>query len=155
MKLSLWVVVSILLLVVAGCAALDQVFLPHADGTPSDTVTAVDQFGKEIVASGVPWAAPVAGICTIFGLIAGVYGKMRGQQAAAVSDKNAQLIAVADAVVNAIEAISPVVIDAKGTTVGDILKPEVKKNLQDRDMYIVGKALITALKKIQDAPTKE
>lgn len=130
-----------------GCTVLDQAMLPDEDKLKSDAVVMVEAVAKGLAATGNPYAVPALAGSTIFAILAGAYTNMRKKQKLAdANDKAKQAAIVTESVVKAIEESAKVKIGKNGDTVGSLLKEKVEKNLRDNDAYLIGKAIIEAMK---------
>lgn len=148
MNRKLLALVLLLSIFIGGCAALDNFFL-NEDGTVKADidkfVDGVEGAGAAVGAVGVPIGYVVSGIAASVGSLLGVYAKMRkGQQEA--EDAGAETRVVLKAVVEAIEATKDVRIEPDGPTLEEMVKKLVKEKLSEKDAYLIGKALIAALK---------
>jgi hypothetical protein len=144
MLMSLIVSASLFL---GGCAVLDQAMIPEEGQIKSDTVVMVEAVAKGMAATGNPYAVPALAGSTLFAIIAGAYTNMRKKQKLAdADDKALQAAIVTESVVKAIEEAAKVKVGKKGDTVGSLLKAKVEKNLRDNDAYLMGKAIIDAMK---------
>ena len=150
MKKMIMSMVLAVALFIGGCAVLDNAMVPEEGKIKSDTVVMVEAVAKGLVATGNPYAVPALAGSTIFAIIAGAYTNMRKKQALAeLGDDKEQIKIVTDSVIKAIEEVSGVAVGGAsldGTTVGDLVKEKVEKNLRDNDVYLIGKAIIEALK---------
>ena len=154
MKKALAIIVLSCILFVTSCAALDSVFLPNEDGTPSDTMQGVQSVGAAAAAVGGPYALPVLAVTNLLTIIAGFYTNARKKQV--ITNKDEQLDeteklyenvqTVVEAIVKAVEDSDSVVIDDEGTTVKDVIKEKVADKLAKSDAYTIGKAIIDAIK---------
>lgn len=134
-------------LMFGGCAVLDSVLIPEEGRIKSDTLVVADGVTTGLVVTGNPIAVPALAISGILSVIAGVYTNMRKKQKlVAADDKYNQALIVTEAIVKAIEATASLKIADSKDTIGDIVKAKVEEKLDDKDAYIIGKAIITALK---------
>jgi hypothetical protein len=142
-----------MILLVAGCAALDNFFLPNEDGSPSDSMQVVENIEDAAGAVGGPYALPVLAVTNLLTILGGVYTNMRKKQEIVKKDDvYEQTVIIMEAIINAVEDTDEVVLNGEGTTVGDVVKSKVTDRLKEEDIYKVGKALIDVLKgKEQDA----
>jgi len=130
-----------------GCAVLDQTMVPEEGKVKSDAVVMVEAVANGLVATGNPYAVPALAGSTIFAIIAGAYTNMRKKQALAdADDKAVQAKIVTASVIQAIEEVADVQTNASGGTIGILVKEKVEKNLRDNDAYLIGKAIIEAMK---------
>jgi hypothetical protein len=139
--------IMVIALFLGGCTMLDQALLPEEGKMRSDTVVMVDALAKGLAATGNPYAVPALAGSTLFAIIAGAYTNMRKKQKldnAAESAK--QSATVTESVIKAIEDASDIKIGKKGQTIGSVVKEKVSKNLRDKDAYLMGKAIIEAMK---------
>jgi primosomal protein N' len=121
--------------------------IPEEGQIKSDTVVMVEAVAKGMAATGNPYAVPALAGSTLFAIIAGAYTNMRKKQKLAdADDKALQAAIVTESVVKAIEEAAKVKVGKKGDTVGSLLKAKVEKNLRDNDAYLMGKAIIEAMK---------
>lgn len=126
---------------------MDAAFIPEAGETKSDTVKVVDAVAGGLAATGNPYAVPALAGSTLLSIIAGAYTNMRKKQKLAeAGDKAEQTKVVTESIVKAIEDAQGVVINENGDTVGSVVKEKVEKNLRDNDAYLIGKAIIEAMK---------
>ena len=147
MKKTLMSFVMVIAMFIGGCAVLDQAMLPEEGKVKSDTVVLVEAVAKGLVATGNPYAVPALAGSTIFAIIAGAYTNMRKKQKLSdANDKAAQAKIVTNSVVKAIEEVAGVAILGGEKNLGDLVKEKVEKNLRDNDVYLIGKAIIEALK---------
>ncbi len=147
MKKFLMSLVLLVGLTVGGCAILDQAFIPEEGQIKSKTVAVVDAVTTGLITTGNPYAVPALAVSTILSIVAGAYTNMRKKQALAdADDKAAQAKIVTESVVMAIEEVSGVAILGGEKNLGDLVKEKVEKNLRDNDAYLIGKAIIEALK---------
>jgi hypothetical protein len=68
------------------------------------------------------------------------------QKLAEAGDKAAQAKVVTESIILAIEEVTEVPISNTGATIGDLVKEKVEKNLRDNDAFLIGKAIIEAMK---------
>ncbi len=136
-----------IVLMFAGCAIMDSIFIPEQGEIKSDTVKVVDGVTTGLVATGNPIAVPTLAISGVLSVIAGVYTNMRKKQKlVAADDKYEQTRIVTESIVKAIELASEIKIAGGGETLGDVIKGNVEALLKDKDAYVIGKTIITALK---------
>jgi uncharacterized lipoprotein NlpE involved in copper resistance len=145
MKKMIMNMVLAVALFIGGCAVLDQALVPEEGKIKSDTVRVVDAVAVGLATTGNPYAVPVLAGSTLLSVVAGAYTNMRKKQALAdADDKAAQAKIVTESIVMAIEDVSGT--DIGQGTIGDIIKGKVEEKLRDNDSYIIGKAIIDALK---------
>jgi hypothetical protein len=141
------VIITLVCLFIGGCAVLDKAMVPEEGKLKSDAVVMVEAVAKGLVATGNPYAVPALAGSTIFAIIAGAYTNMRKKQKLAdANDKAKQAAIVTESVIMAIEEVTEVPIGGTGSTVGSLVKEKVEKNLRENDAYLIGKAIIEAMK---------
>lgn len=135
-------------LFISGCAVLDQAMVPKEGRVKSDAVVMVEAVATGLAVTPNPYAIPALAGSTIFAVIAGAYTNMRKKQALAdANDKAAQAKIVTASIVHAIEEVTNVPLGSKGgATIGSKVKEKIEKNLRDNDAYLIGKAIIEAMK---------
>jgi hypothetical protein len=135
------------ILMIAGCAAMDNFFLPNEDGSPGSSMQVVEDVENAAGAVGGPYALPVLAVTNLLTILGGAYTNMRKKQEIVKKDDvYEQTVVIMEAVINAVEDSEAVVLDEEGTTVGDVVKSKVTDRLKEEDIYKVGKALIDVLK---------
>lgn len=148
-KVNTAIVLAVLAIAISvgGCAILDDMLIPEEGQTQSDTVKLVNGVAGVMVTTGTPLAVPALAVSTILTAIAGVYTNMRKKQKLSEADSKAEQAAIVTAsIIEAIEQVSNVKIDDKEDTIGNVVKAEVEEKLKDNDIYLIGKAIIAALK---------
>lgn len=126
---------------------MDSVFIPREGEVKSDTIKVVDGTVTGLVATGNPIAVPALALSSILSIFAGVYTNMRKKQKlAGADDKFEQSKIVTEAIVLAIEETSRVKLGDGEDTIGNVVKAAVEERLRDKEAYIIGKAIIAALK---------
>jgi hypothetical protein len=150
MKKMIMSMVLAVALFIGGCATLDTVMVPEEGKVKSDAVVMVEAVAIGLATTGNPYAVPALAGSTIFAVIAGAYTNMRKKQKLAdADDKAAQAKIVTESIIMAIEEVTEVPVGGtskQGTTIGDMVKEKVEKNLRDNDAYLIGKAIIEAMK---------
>jgi hypothetical protein len=146
--MTLWVsVIMSIALMVGGCAVLDKTMVPEEGKVKSDAVVMVEAVAIGLATTGNPYAVPALAGSTLFAVIAGAYTNMRKKQKLAdADDKAAQAKIVTESIIRAIEEVTEVPIGGTGATIGSMVKEKVEKNLRDNDAYLIGKAIIEAMK---------
>lgn len=135
---------------VAGCELAGQVVDPNSSlnvavDTAAKIAPAVAAGAGAAAAAGFPWAACVLLVTNIVSVAIGVYKNHQKNITIGEQDSKYNNTKVTTkAIVEAIEAVGE--IDHEDTTVGDIIKEKVEEKLKDKDYYLIGKAVITALK---------
>jgi hypothetical protein len=146
MKKMIMSMVLAVALFIGGCAVLDQAMIPEEGQIKSKTVAVVDAVTTGLVTTGNPYAVPALAISTILSIVAGAYTTMRKKQEANKERTKAENYKiVAEAVVTAVEKASGYEVPNVGT-VSNIIKDKVEKELRDNDAYLLGRAIIEALK---------
>lgn len=148
-KVNTTIVLAVLAIAISigGCAMLDDTLVPEEGQLQSDTVIMVEAIAKGLVATGNPYAVPALAGSTIFAILAGAYTNMRKKQKLAdANDKAKQAAIVTGSIVDAIEQVSNVKLDKDGDTIGNVVKAEIGEKLKDNDVFLVGKAIIAAIK---------
>lgn len=141
-------------LFIGGCATLDSILIPEEGMEKPKAVVVAEGVTGVLAATGNPYAVPALAGSTIISIIAGAYTTMRKKQEVQAEmrrtkgawDKVREYKTVAEAVVGAVEEAKNVRIDDKGKTIGDYVKTKVEKNLRNKDAYLIGKAIIEAMK---------
>ena len=149
MKNYVLTLVCSLALIISGCAVLDSILIPDDGEIKSDTIKIVDGTVGGLAATGNPLAVPALALSSILSIVAGVYTNMRKKQKLIVADdKYNQVRVVAEAIIKAIEESANVRLDGNDgdLTVGDYVKTKVEKELRNKEAYVIGKAIISALK---------
>jgi hypothetical protein len=151
-KYLLTLVCSIAMLI-SGCAVLDSILIPKDGAVKSDTVMIVDGTVGGLAATGNPLAVPALALSTILSIFAGVYTNMRKKQELVVADdKYNQVRIITEAIIQAVEETAKVKLyDDTGDTVGSVVKAAVEERLRDKEAYVIGKAIISALKESEQA----
>ena len=148
MKRVLLTIVLCFAVLIAGCAALDGLLL-SPDGSVNDTVGTivggVEAGGAAVGAVGVPYGYVVSGIASAIAGLFGTYATMRKKQKAA-DNKTQEYQAVLSAVVAAVEDLKDVQVKPEGPTAEEMVKEYVKKHLEEKDIYALGKVLIDLIK---------
>jgi hypothetical protein len=146
MKKMIMSMVLTVALFIGGCATLDKAMIPEEGQVKSDTVRVVEAVAVGLASTGNPYAVPALAGSTIFAVIAGAYTNMRKKQKLAdANDKAEQAKIVTESIVMAIEEVTKVPVGSGGT-IGTVVKEKIEKNLRDNDAYLIGKAIIEALK---------
>ena len=144
-------IIASILFILSTIAGCDQAYQDITDANSplnqaADRVSQVAPVvGAGAKATGTPWGAGVFLGTTILSALLGVYSTYRKNIVIDQRDSEYQNIeTTTKAIVAAIEKVSEVPL-GEGT-VGDTVKAEVKKQLQDNQAYKVGKAIISGLK---------
>jgi hypothetical protein len=146
MKNTILTFVACIVLFVGGCAVLDSVFIPKDGEIKSDTIKVVDGTVGGLAATGNPIAIPALAISSLLSVLAGVYTNLRKKQKLVeADDKYEQTRLITEAIVQAIEESAGVKV-GDDDTLGNVVKAAVEEKLKDKDAYLVGKAIISALK---------
>lgn len=145
-----FVIISILVFVtlLAGCEVLDGLMMASDPNSmaPMEQVGAIAQKGGAVAATvGFPWGIVVSSVGSAVGGICAVYTNMRKKQKA-TEDKSKDIEAALSAVIEAVEASKDVVVKEDGTKVDQIIKKLVKEKLEEKHIYVIGKAIISAIK---------
>jgi hypothetical protein len=98
--------------------------------------------GGAATGAGLPWGYVIITVGSIFSAIATAYNNYRNKVKAATKYEAIEITTAA--VVNAIEDVANV--PTTEGTIGDIVKAQVQKKLEDKDWFKIGKALIAGLK---------
>jgi hypothetical protein len=134
-------------LFIGGCAVMDAALVPEEGRVKTDTQAVLEGVANGLVVTGNPYAVPVLAASTLLSVIAGAYTNMRKKQKLAeAGDKAAQAKVVTESIILAIEEVTEVPISNSGATIGDLVKEKVEKNLRDNDAFLIGKAIIEAMK---------
>jgi hypothetical protein len=139
-------------LMFSGCAVMDSILIPEEGRVKSDTVVVVDGVTTGLVATGNPIAVPALALSGILSVVAGIYTNLRKKQKlVAADDKYENTLLITEAIVKAIEEtgvikVGGVTLRGEPATIGGIIKDKVESKLKDKDAYVIGKAIITALK---------
>ena len=157
MKSKTKMLIVMVCLLVAGCLFITGCDLWQQAADPNsglnvgvDTTSAVVPIiaGAAVAAAvaGFPWAATVLLVTNIVSVVIGTYKNHRkniviGEQ----NEKYTNTKVTTKAIIEAIEAVGAVEINGGGT-VSDVVKTKVEEKLKDKDAYLIGKAIITALK---------
>ena len=134
------VIVSLIIVGLAGCQILDNLFDPN---TATIIQQGTEAVGSVATATGMPWGWMIITAGSIFSACATAYRNYRNKGQAA--DKYQEIEITTQAIVRAIESVANVT-TTDGKTVGDIVKAEVKNKLEGQRWYGIGKAIITGLK---------
>ena len=138
----------LVLLVIAGC---NEWYLAVGDPnsglnrTMDATTDIADAVAVGATASGTPIGLLIGMIATGISAIGGIYNNYRKN--IVIRGKDARLhnnIVTTKAIVDAIESVSELHVGS--STLGKVVKSEVKKKLLDEEAYRIGKAVIDSLK---------
>ena len=149
MNKTILLTIILLPLVFAGCQEIQRQVTDPNSGINRAVDTAqrtLPIVGAGATASGTPWGALVATVCA--GLL-GLTNVYTGVRAKITQDRLNNVTVATGAVVQSIEQLAGLEVtkDGQTTTLGEIIKPQVKAKLQDNDVYLIGKAVIEGLKR--------
>ncbi len=143
----------VIVLLVAGCAEFwKQAANPKS--TQNEVVGKIEMIAEAVTENAPlfgPAAAPVAVISTAITALLGVYSNKKkkltiagqNQIIAGQADRQANFSVTLQSIVEAIEVVAK----ADAGQAGNEMKTEIKKKLQEHQVYQVGKAIISSLKK--------
>ena len=113
----------------------------------SNIIPAVAAGAGAAAAAGLPWAAIVLLATNVVSVVIGTYKNHRKN---IVIDEQDELYintkVTTRAIIEAIEDVGGMTVSGGSETVGDVIKGKVEEKLKDKDYYLIGKAIITALK---------
>ena len=112
----------------------------------SNIIPAVAAGAGAAAAAGLPWAAIVLLATNVVSVVVGIYKNHRKN---IVIDEQDELYintkVTTRAIIEAIEDVGGIKVSEE-ETIGGIIKGKVEEKLKDKDYYLIGKAVITALK---------
>ena len=147
--------VVILLCSLMGCEGLFQEVVDPNSGLnvgvdiTSEIIPAIAIGATTAIATGLPWAAIVLLVTNVASVIVGVYKNYRKN--IIIGEQDSLYINTKEttkAIIEAIEDVGGITTPGAtgGDTIGDVVKNKIEEKLKSKDYYLVGKAIITALK---------